>query len=76
MGSGRTGCHHHPVKFLFLDHFFHMILGILGTGKQIVLHMDDIGKGCRIIPDRRHIGDTADIDTTITDKHTDTGILS
>ncbi len=50
-----------------------MILGILGTGKEIILHMDYIGQGCGIIPYRRYIGNSADIDAAVAHKHTNAG---
>ncbi len=71
MGAGGTRCHHHPVDLLFQDDFFNLFLGILGTGEQVVFHMDYIGQGGGIIPHRRHIGNAPDVNPAIAYKDTD-----
>ncbi len=69
MGFGRAGSHHNAVQAFFLDHLHHFILGVLGAGKQILLHIDHTGKMTGIGRHRRDIHNTADVGTAVTHKY-------
>ena len=43
VGGGAAGRHHHPVQVVLLDHLDHLVLGVFGAGKEIVLGVSDIG---------------------------------
>jgi hypothetical protein len=68
VGARGAGGHHHAVDAFFLDDRFHVVLGVLTAGEQVVLHVDHVGQIAGIIPDRRHIGDAADVDAAVADE--------
>ena len=71
MGLGRTGCDDNPIQVLFLDDLADGLLGILGTGVQVIRGIFDVGQGCRIFGNGRHIDDAGDINAAATDKYAD-----
>ena len=41
---GRAGRHHHPVEIFRLDDRTDLLLGILGTGKEVLAGIDHVGQ--------------------------------
>ena len=76
MGSGGAGGHHHAVDSLFGDDLLHAFLCILGTGKQIVLHMDHVGQGLGVVSDRRDIGNPPYVDAAVAHKNANAWFFS
>ena len=76
VGPWRTGRHDHPVEFMLRDHLLDMVLGVLGTGKKVVLGIRHVWQGLGIIPHGRDIDDRADIDPAVTDEHPDSRLLA
>ncbi len=75
VGSGRAGRHHHPVEPVLLDHLPHLVLGVLGAGKQVGLGIFDIGESFGVFHHRGHIRHLADIKAAVADKYPDPGEL-
>jgi hypothetical protein len=76
MGPGEQEATTTRLRLCSSDHLLHLVLGVLGAGEQVVLHMDHIGQGGGIFPDRRDIGHPADIDAAVADKDPDAGGLA
>ena len=71
MGSRRTGCHNNPVDLVFIDDLLHLVLRVLGTGKEVFIGEDHIGKCLRVGLHLGHIDNAADVDAAVADKDTD-----
>ena len=75
MGARRAGGHHHAVEVVLLDPFLDESLGVLGAGKQAVLHEGDMGQGAGVVPHRLHIDHAGDIDAAAADEDADPGLF-
>ncbi len=75
MGFGAAGRHHHPVELVLLDDLFHLILGILRAGKQILLGMDHVGQGFGIFGYPFDIHHAGDVHPAVTDENPYPGVL-
>ncbi len=71
MGPRGAGRHNNAVQPLALNNLPHDILGILGTGKEVFVHIGHPRKGLGIFRHLRHIDNSADIGTAITHKDPD-----
>ncbi len=76
VGPRGARSHHNPVQAVFFDGLLDLFLGILGTGKEVFLGMDDLRQACSVAAHLRHVHDTADIDAAVADENADAGCLS
>jgi len=76
MGLWSAGSNHNAVKFLLFDDSLHVVLSILGAGKEVLTYISHPGKGWSISRDSRNIYNTSNIDTAFADKDTDSCIFS
>ncbi len=75
MGLRAAGRHDHAVELVLFDDLLHLILGILGTGKQILLGMDDVGQLFGIFGHPFDIHHTGDVHPAVADEYPHPGIL-
>ncbi len=75
VGAGRAGGNHYPVQIVFLHSLLYLLLGILGAGIEVLLHIDHILQPLGEFPYPRHIYDAADVDPAMADEDPDTGFL-
>ncbi len=76
MGPGRAGGDDDPVDPVVLEEPLHLVLGVLGTGKEVVVGEDDIGKPFCIFLNLGDVHDAADVYAAIADKDADPRFLS
>ena len=75
MRTRRAGGNDHPVEVLLLYDLHQPILGILGTGEEIFLDVDDIGKRLCVLDDFRNPDHTRYVYAAIADEYADPGGL-
>jgi hypothetical protein len=72
MGSGRTRGNDDAVQPMFFDLLLHQFLGILRTGVEVILHMDDARQCSGIFGHCRDVHHSPDIDPAMADKDPNT----
>ena len=71
MGSRCAGCHHHAIEVMLFNCGLDFLQLIGGTGKHTIGGIGHMGKGARVLGDRRDVNHTGNIDAAMTDKDTD-----
>jgi hypothetical protein len=65
MGSWGARCHHYPVQAMLLDNPLNLLLGILGTGIEVILYVNHLGKALGILRHIRDIHHATNVDPTM-----------
>ena len=71
MGSGRTGCHHHPVEVVRGNCRLDCLELICRTGKQTIGRKSHAGKCAHILGNRFNVDGSGDVDSAMADKNPD-----
>jgi hypothetical protein len=76
VGPGAAGGHHHPVELVFGDGRQDLVLGVGGTGEQVLVGQDHPRQGGDIFGEGRDVDDPADVDAAVADKDAHPGFLA
>ena len=75
VGARGAGGHHHPVQVVFLYNARQLVLGVLGTGEQVLLNIGHVGQALGVFRHLWAVDHAGDVGAAVADENPDAGRL-